>query len=117
MTKSRRSSHPTGYPLKPYPRPELVFGLVGPLGIDLELMVQVLKESLAEVGYGTTRTIRLSRLLGDLKGLTTRLHKGPEEDERIATHMTAGTELRERTGWGGRWRFLASRPSEKSERT
>ena len=48
------------------PGPELVFGLVGALGADLELVEKLLKDELEAVGY-TTNTIKLSTLLHETR--------------------------------------------------
>jgi len=47
--------------------PELVFGLVGPLGTDLSAVAQVLQEALAQVRY-ESEIHRLSHLMRDLSG-------------------------------------------------
>jgi cytidine deaminase len=81
------------------PSPELVIGIVGPLGIDLDQVVRILKEELRRVGYGSS-LVRLSRLLSQVSGLKTKLVAHPEH-KRIRSHMSSGTELRSRTGEGG----------------
>ena len=86
-------------PFRVQPTPELVFGIIGPLGIDLDNLTNILKEELDRVNY-RSRLIRLSGLLRDIEGLTTKLKRKPEH-ERIRTHMKAGTELRSLTGIGG----------------
>lgn len=88
-----------GDPFTAQPGPELVFGLVGPLGVDLDQLIKILREELDRVGYGST-VIRLSRMLNDVKGLKTKLKTKPEH-ERIKSHMAAGTELRSSTEIGG----------------
>lgn len=45
--------------------PELVFGLVGPIGVDLEFVTEVLGDSLAAVGY-EARTIRITELMREV---------------------------------------------------
>lgn len=45
--------------------PELVFGLVGPVGVDLEFVTEVLGDSLASVGYDA-RTIRITELMREV---------------------------------------------------
>lgn len=89
----------TSDPFEIQPGPELVFGLIGPLGIDLDQITQSLQDELKRVGYKST-VIRLSSILGRIKGLKARLRKQPEHS-RIRTHMKAGTELRSRTEEGG----------------
>jgi hypothetical protein len=41
----------TAHPLHAITPPELVIGLVGPLGVNLDLVTSVLSKELAEVGY------------------------------------------------------------------
>ncbi|MGA3077905.1 MAG: hypothetical protein ABSG56_30040 [Bryobacteraceae bacterium] len=45
--------------------PELVFGLVGPLGTDLDLVGRVLEDVLSQVEY-KSEVHRLSRLMRDV---------------------------------------------------
>jgi cytidine deaminase len=87
----------TVHPLHSVAPPELVFGLVGPLGVDLDLVISVLSKELADVGYNTV-LIRLSNFIKSVSSLTTVLSDAPEDD-RIETHMKAGTEIRSKTRW------------------
>lgn len=74
--------------------PELVFGLVGPLGTDLSAVAQVLRDALAQVRYDS-EMYRLSRLMWDLAGEPwSKLEDGPR-DTTVDAHMTAGNKLRE----------------------
>lgn len=86
--------------LKPIEGPELFFGIVGPLGTDLDLVTEVLEYELRRVSY-RIHLVRLSSILETIssyRSLKT-LTEGPE-DERIDAYMDAGTELRETTGYG-----------------
>lgn len=77
--------------------PELVFGLVGPLGTDLSSAAQVLKDALAQVSY-KSEIHRLSHLMRDLSGNPwDQLTDGPR-DSTIFAHMTAGNCLRQTLG-------------------
>jgi len=72
---------------------ELVFGFVGPTGIDLEKVCDVLKSQLKAMQYETIE-IRLSELISlYMKKPATFLNAY----ERIKTLMDRGTELREHT--------------------
>jgi len=73
--------------------PEIMIGLVGPVGVDFDQVVAVLREVLSSVHY-TCEEIRLSQLLHDL-GRWPSLEKPMFEDERIHAHMDAGNEFRE----------------------
>ena len=98
MPESSNHKEPTD-PFEIQPGPELVFGLIGPLGIDLDQITQSLRDELKRVGYESV-VIRLSSLLSQVQGLKSRLKKQPEH-ARIRAHMRAGTELRTRTEEGG----------------
>jgi deoxycytidylate deaminase len=73
--------------------PELIFGLVGPLGTDLAAVGQVLQDTLTQVGYASA-VHRLSKLMRDLSGQPWDQLKDGPRDETIAAHMTAGNRLR-----------------------
>src|SRR2546423_1257568 len=80
----------------PVIRPELVFGLVGPLGTDLALVAEHLKDALSQVRY-RAEVYRLSRLMRELLAEPwLALRDGPL-DEEIDSHMTAGNEVRKQT--------------------
>ena len=92
--QSQASGADSGDPAK---QPELVFGLVGPLGTDLSLVAGHLKDALARVRYRAD-VFRLSRFMRELPALPwSDLTDGPRDDE-IDTHMQAGNALRERLG-------------------
>lgn len=86
--------------LKAHDGPEIIFGLVGPVGTKLRLVVQVLEEQLEKVGY-RSKAISVSSLLHQLDKYSylTGLAGGSEYD-RIKEHMGAGTDLRQLTGRG-----------------
>lgn len=88
---------PSGEPTFYAGRPELVMGLVGPLGTPLSDVYESLRQVLATFGY-QTRHIRLSTLLEAVTAPPT----GPSQDEyeRISQFMKVGTELRRNTGHG-----------------
>lgn len=74
-------------------QPELVFGLVGPLGTDLELVGSRLRDALAQVRY-RSEEFRLSHFMREIKAEPwSRLKDGPA-DEVIKTHIEAGNALR-----------------------
>src|SRR5271168_1219861 len=83
------------HPLHSISPPELVIGLVGPLGVDLELVISVLASELRDVAYNS-RIIHLSRFIRSVGGLNTQLHNAPE-DTRIESYMKGGTEIRTKT--------------------
>ena len=78
--------------------PELVFGLVGAVGADLDRLTDVLTEALASVGY-KCQVIRLSSLLHEFKQWAG-LANVPSEESRIEKHMDAGNEFREKINSG-----------------
>src|SRR5260370_9271 len=71
--------------------------MVGPLGVDLDLVASVIARTLRDVNY-QSKLIRLSGLLNTISGFATKLVASPE-DKRIESHMKVGTELRTRTKW------------------
>ena len=83
-------------PLSPRLYPEVVIGLVGPVGIDLDPIIAAIVRQLEAVEY-KAKPIRLSAKLGEFVGEN---HSQKQEDERIANLMDAGTKLREKSGRG-----------------
>jgi len=77
-------------------KPELVIGLVGPIGSDLAKAAQEVGKALAPYGY-ETKEVRLSRLLVEVPGGEHLVEAGPE-DLRIERHMDAGDTLRGQAG-------------------
>ena len=77
--------------------PELVFGLVGPLGTDLSAAAQVLTDALAQVTY-RSEVHRLSHLMRDLSAKPWEQLKDGPRDTTIDAHMTAGNLLRQTLG-------------------
>jgi len=78
-------------PLIPKPFPEVVIGLVGPVGIDLDPIVDVLARRLEAVEYKASQ-VRLSAQIEKFFGVD---HSDLPEDQRIKKLMDAGTRLRE----------------------
>lgn len=99
MTETRAATvakSPKSLPrLLPLEDPELFFALIGPLGTDLELVIDELRLALQDVRY-ETKTVRLSQLIGEVVGCAVPEH----EDERIELLMRAGTFLREQSDVG-----------------
>jgi cytidine deaminase len=83
-------------PLSPKPHPELVFGLVGPIGVDLEPVIAVLRRELQAVKY-SVNVIQLSRQIEQFFSTD---HGRETEDKRILKLMDEGTRLRDRSGRG-----------------
>jgi len=84
-------------------RPELMIGLVAPVGVDLSRVETTVTDYLHQFGYDVT-TIHLSSLIRTIKGLETQIVDEPEA-ERIDSHMTAGNEARQKAKRGD---FLAA---------
>src|SRR6266700_1457919 len=86
--------------------PEIVFGLVGTIGTDLEFVATALKDALATVNY-ECGTIKLSKLMHELKVPPwSNLLETPEYD-RYDTHMRGGNELRKSLERGDALALLA----------
>jgi hypothetical protein len=86
--------------------PEIVFGLVGSVGTELDFVAQCLSAAVADLNYQPL-TIRLSELMHEVemdpyRGL-------PEEPayERYMSHMTAGNDLRKSLERGDALAMLA----------
>nr|WP_315220320.1 hypothetical protein [uncultured Duganella sp.] len=87
---------PVEHPLSPDPHPELVFGIVGPIGVNLEPVITVLCRELQAVGY-KAKAIQLSRQIEIFFGTD---HSLETEDNRISHLMDEGTRLRTDSGSG-----------------
>ena len=94
-------------------RPELVFGLVGPLGVDLDQIYESLSASLRAVKYSSEKIV-LSKALSEVLGLEKTVRQEPEY-ERVMSHMDAGDELRSRAG-GGAAAILTTIQMQKSRK-
>jgi cytidine deaminase len=87
--------------------PELVFGLIGPVGTDLGAVSNILTEELAKVRYKALE-IRVSSLLHELDRYEALANKEYlSEYQRVREHMDAGTELRTRSNSGDVMALLA----------
>jgi hypothetical protein len=92
MQRPTRRAQPDG--LVALPGPELVIGLVGAVGCDLEGVSRLLTETLAAADY-TAHIVRVSSLLHQLdKYQHLATAHASSEYSRISDHMSAGTELR-----------------------
>ncbi len=83
-------------PLTPREQPELVFGLVGPVGVNLDPVISVLTRELKVLTY-KAKTIRLSKQIELFFGSD---HSKESEDNRITKLMDEGTKLRVDSGRG-----------------
>ncbi len=82
------------------PRIDPVFALIGPLGTDLDHVVNVLSEELEYFGC-EPQSYRLSNLMRDLPSPPwNRLRPNLPLDEHISSHMDAATKLCEKLGRG-----------------
>ena len=78
--------------------PELVIGLIGPIGCDLELVINVLDDEIKKINYNSDE-VKLSELLLLIDQYRNVL-KYATEDERYHAYMKKGTQLREDLGRG-----------------
>jgi cytidine deaminase len=90
--------------LRPRPYPELVIGLIGPVGTNLDAVIAGLRSEFVAVGYKNVENIRLSRLIEQLLGKN---YSSLPEERRIAKLMDGGTDIRERTKLGHAVALLA----------
>jgi len=77
--------------------PELFIGLVGPVGADLERVVDYLSDALRQIHYAPEPLIHLSQYLRDADEQFANLPRAPL-DVYIHKHMDAGNKLRQITG-------------------
>jgi hypothetical protein len=77
--------------------PELVIGLVGAVGTDLDVVTSYLSEALASLDYRTKPFIRLAALLRELPEYSSLPDPDGPLDEYIDALMTAGDDFRDRT--------------------
>ncbi len=98
MARLASSSFPE--PLEPIEGPELVFGLVGAIGTDLDQVADVLSEALRLVNY-RPQVVRVSALLHQLPKYRALARKSFKSHfEKTREHMDAGSELRFMAGRG-----------------
>jgi deoxycytidylate deaminase len=90
-------------PLTPKPFPEIVIGLVGPAGVDLDPIVEAFQRELEAVQYSVNK-IRLSKRIEVFFGVD---YANFAEDKRVVRLMDAGTSLREKSGRGDAVALLA----------
>ncbi len=76
--------------------PELVLGLVGPIGTELKIVSESLRRALEDVDY-TAREIRLSQLLHNFEQFAS-LAALRDREHYYNKHMDAGNKLREELG-------------------
>lgn len=94
--RSRKSASTTvDEPLVPKLHPEIVIGLVGPIGVDLDPVVAAIERELKDV-YSTS-LIRLSDKIAEFFNVN---YKAEPEHTRIRRLMRLGTRLREETKRG-----------------
>jgi deoxycytidylate deaminase len=87
--------------------PELVFGLVGAVGLDLALVAEHLQRALREVAY-SSEVIRLSELLHRVDwDAPLLLESDTTRNKYIRNHQDKGNELRRRTERGDALALLA----------
>ena len=79
-------------------KPELIIGLVAPVGVNLSEMQEQLSDQLKKFGYKTIQ-IQLSDLIKELDFLGTKINENSSY-QRISTLMTAGDEARKKTNRG-----------------
>ncbi len=91
--------------LIPSAGPELVIGLVGPVGVELDPIVKVISDVLAEAQYRTFK-VHLSNLIDQFMG-TAQGATQPDGFGRIDRLMSAGSSLREQTKRGDSVALLA----------
>lgn len=93
-------------PLEPMLQPELVFGIVGPVGVDRNAVCACLESCIQEYNYDVHR-IKVSELIKLVPGNEYLEEFKGDEYERIEKFMLAGTQTRESSGFGDAMAILA----------
>jgi deoxycytidylate deaminase len=88
------------------PGPEIVFGLVGSVGTDLDLVAKCLVTALSDVSYRPL-TVRLSELMHEIELDQWKTLEQSPAYERYMSHMTAGNDLRKLLSRGEALAMLA----------
>ena len=83
-------------PLSPRLHPELVFGLVGPIGVNLDPVISALSRELKALKYKAV-SIQLSK---QIESFFSSDHSMEAEDQRISKLMDEGTRLRDKSKRG-----------------
>lgn len=92
--------------LQAHPGPELVLGLVGPVGVALDSIVKVITEVLKEAKY-STHNVHLSGLIDQFIETPASFTTQSDGYHRIDRLMTAGSDLRDVTKRGDTVALLA----------
>ena len=85
---------------------DLVFGLVAPIGTDLNSVSSAMSNTLRGMGYDTN-VIQLSSLLTEIKDRFQWTLESSPEEKRYETYMTAGNAFREAMRRGDALSMLA----------
>ena len=80
---------------EPTKTPELIFGLVGPIGCNIQEVEDALSASLKSVDY-TPHTISLSNIAAEIQTLSS--ETGIKEPETLSEKIVAGNAARQKTG-------------------
>ena len=101
METAEKNTSKSGQPSAVLKDPEIVVGLVGPVGTDLGRTCSILEAELAHFRYNQV-VIRLSSLLSQIADYRDKLQpeKNSTEFDRIKNYMDAGTSLRRKTKRG-----------------
>jgi len=100
VSKVNENENPpvSGEPTFSATKPELVIGIVGPLGTPIPDVCQLIKQELASFDY-SVHIIKVSSILNFVKNVKGNLDFS-DEYRRIETHMTAGSQIRADTSRG-----------------
>lgn len=82
--------------LEPLKQPEMIVGLIGPVGTDLRIVVQCIAAEFTAIGY-RSEEIRLSTLLHNFGEYRHLSQPSLDEARRIDIHMDAADDLRDKT--------------------
>jgi deoxycytidylate deaminase len=81
-----------GLPLAP--APELIFGLVGPIGVDLDTVTTLLEEALTSVGYNVD-ALRVTKLMREIPASVV-INENPHYIDSFRERIAYANEVRDR---------------------
>ena len=92
--------------LDPVEAPELIFGLIGPVGTDTQKIYSLLESELLNYDYKAYR-ISVSNCIHKMGNLAKLNEIKNDEYQRISSHMKAGTQIRDTSERGDALALLA----------
>ncbi|MHB1957474.1 MAG: anti-phage dCTP deaminase [Acidobacteriaceae bacterium] len=96
--------------------PEIFLALVGPVGVDLDTIAGYLSDALRRVRYRPDPLIHLAHIMSDIDDKYEHLPKSPF-DVYVDSHMSAGNDIRQKTGRNDAMALLGISVIQKERRS